>query len=151
MLKRRHFTISWKILAHFSFDGIDTSQKSWSRGNKRLEKSSAQIKSKWRSVWQLIRLIGNRTGTWVVRKRAGCKDGQRFANLQQPASTICGTISGNVSRHKIAKTLKIPPSTVHDIIRRFREPHWWTQGHFQKSLSEETLILGETLHVSASC
>ena len=29
MLKLRHFTISWKILAHFEFDSSNTSQKSW--------------------------------------------------------------------------------------------------------------------------
>ncbi|KAF3704434.1 hypothetical protein EXN66_Car020123 [Channa argus] len=29
MLKLRHFTISWKISAHFEFDGSNTSHKSW--------------------------------------------------------------------------------------------------------------------------
>ena len=29
MLKLRYFTISWKTLAHFDFDGSNTSQKRW--------------------------------------------------------------------------------------------------------------------------
>ena len=42
-----------------------------------------------------------------------------FTNLWQTASRNCGTISENVPRYKIAKTLKIPPSTVKNI-KRFR-------------------------------
>ena len=40
MLKLRHFTISWKILAHVDFDGSNTSKKKkkLEQVNKRLEK-----------------------------------------------------------------------------------------------------------------
>ena len=48
-------------------------------------------------------------------------DGQRLTNLQQSASKNCGTILKNVPQCKTAKSLKIPPSTIHNIIKRFIE------------------------------
>ena len=53
-LKLRHFLISLKILAHFDFDGSNTSQKSWNWGNKGLENDLLLIKNKWRSIYDQL-------------------------------------------------------------------------------------------------
>ncbi len=48
------------------------------------------------------------------------QDGKRITNSPNAAAKNSGAISG-VSQRKIAKSLKLSSSTVHNIIQRFRE------------------------------
>ena len=60
MFKLINFILSLEIFTHFDFDGCNTFQKSWDRGNKGLGKlKDAQKKTIW-SIPLMNRLIGNR-------------------------------------------------------------------------------------------
>ncbi len=49
------------------------------------------------------------------------QDGKRITNSPNAAAKNSGAISEGVSQRKIAKSLKLSSSTVHNIIQRFRE------------------------------
>ncbi len=56
-----------------------------------------------------------------VLERQRSKDGQKLSNLWKTALKECGILQNNVPQCQIAKALRILSSTVHHIIKRFRE------------------------------
>ncbi len=125
MLKVRHFEMSCQILAHFGFMRATHSKKVGTGSNKRPEKLNVHIRNSWRTNLQLIRSIG----TWLGIKRAsqsGSVSQKSRWEEDHQFPQCCGEkiveqYQKGVSQRKIAKSLKLSSSTVHNIIQRFRE------------------------------
>ncbi len=124
MLKVRHFEMSCQILAHLDFMRATHSKKVGTGSNKRPEKLNVHIRNSWRTNLQLIRSLA----TWLGIKRASqsgslsqksrWEEDHQFPNAAVKNS---GAISERSFSEKIAKSLKLSSSTVHNIIQRFRE------------------------------
>ncbi len=103
----------------------DTHSKKVGTGsNKRPEKLNAHIRNSWRTNLQLIRSIGNMIGYKKSLSEWQClrsQDGKRITNSPNAATKNSGANQKGVSQRKIAKSLKLSSSTVHNIIQRFRE------------------------------
>uniref|UniRef100_A0A8C1G2M4 Transposase n=1 Tax=Cyprinus carpio TaxID=7962 RepID=A0A8C1G2M4_CYPCA len=95
------------------------SKKVGTGSNKRLEKLNVHIRNSWRTSLQLIRSIEPLRVAVSLRSQ----DGQRITNSPNAAAKNSGAISESlrVSQRKIAKSLKLSSSTVHNIIQRLRE------------------------------
>ncbi len=124
MLKVRHYEMSCQILAHFGF-GATHSKKVGTGSNKRLEKLNVHIRNSWRTNLQLIRSIGDMIGYKKSLSEWQClsevKMGRGSPIPPMLRRKIVEQYQKGVSQRKIAKSLKLSSSTVHDIIQRFRE------------------------------
>ncbi len=125
MLKVRHFEMSCQILAHFGFHESYTFQKVGTGSNKRPEKLNVHIRNSWRTNLQLIRSIGNMIGYKKSLSEWQClsevKMGRGSPIPPMLRRKIVEQYQKGVSQRKIAKSLKLSSSTVHNIIQRFRE------------------------------
>ncbi len=111
----------WLIL---DFMRAKHSKKVGTGSNKRPEKLNVHIRNSWRTNLQLIRSIGNMIGykkslsEWQCLSEVKMEEDHHFPQC-------CGENSGayqkGVSQRKIAKSLKLSSSTMHNIIQRFRE------------------------------
>ncbi len=112
----------WLIL---DFMRATTFQKVGTGSNKRPEKLNVHIRNSWRTNLQLIRSIGNMIGYKKSLSEWQClsevKMGRGITNSPNAAAKNSGAISEGVSQRKIAKSLKLSSSTLHNIIQRFRE------------------------------
>ncbi len=109
----------WLIL---DFMRATHSKKVGTGSNKRPEKLNVHIRNSWRTNLQLIRSIGNMIGYKKSLSEWQClsevKMGRGSPMLRQK---IVEQYQKGVSQRKIAKSLKLSSSTVHNIIQRFRE------------------------------
>uniref|UniRef100_A0A8C1ZAB2 Tc1-like transposase DDE domain-containing protein n=1 Tax=Cyprinus carpio TaxID=7962 RepID=A0A8C1ZAB2_CYPCA len=101
------------------------SKKVGTGSNKRPEKLNVHIRNSWRTNLQLIRSIGNMIGYKKSLSEWQClsevKMGRRSPIPPMLWQKIVEQYQKGVSQRKIAKSLKLSSSTVHNIIRRFRE------------------------------
>ncbi len=93
--------------------------------NKRPEKLNVHIRNSWRTNLQLIRSIGNMIGYKKSLSEWQClsevKMGRGSPIPPMLRRKIVEQYQKGVSQRKIAKSLKLSSSTVHNIIQRFRE------------------------------
>ncbi len=113
----------WLIL---DFMRATHSKKVGTGSNKRPEKLNVHIRNSWRTNLQLIRSIGNMIGYKKEPLRVAVslrsQDGKGITNSPNAAAKkIVEQCQKGVSQRKIAKSLKLSSSTVHNIIQRFRE------------------------------
>ncbi len=92
------------------------------RGRKSL---NVHIRNSWRTNLQLIRSIGNMIGIKRASQSGSVSQKSRWEEDHQ-FPQCCGEkiveqYQKGVSQRKIAKSLKLSSSTVHNIIQRFRE------------------------------
>ncbi len=112
----------WLIL---DFMRATHSKKVGTGSNKRPEKLNVHIRNSWRTNLQLIRSIGNMIwykkslSEWQLSLRS--QDGKRITNSPMLWRKIVEQYQKGVSQRKIAKSLKLSSSTVHNIIQRFRD------------------------------
>uniref|UniRef100_A0A8C1YXG6 Tc1-like transposase DDE domain-containing protein n=1 Tax=Cyprinus carpio TaxID=7962 RepID=A0A8C1YXG6_CYPCA len=92
------------------------SKKVGTGSNKRPEKLNVHIRNSWRTNLQLIRSIGNMAGY-----KKSLSEWQDHQFPQCCRKKIVEQYQKGVSERKIAKSLKLSSSTVHNIIQRFRE------------------------------
>ncbi len=101
------------------------SKKVGTGSNKRPEKLNVHIRNSWRTNLQLIRSIGNMIGYKKSLSEWQClsevKMGRRSPIPPMLRRKIVEQYQKGVSQRKIAKSLKLSSSTVHNIIQRFRE------------------------------
>ncbi len=101
------------------------SKKVGTGSNKRPEKLNVHIRNSWRTNLQLIRSIGNMIGyekslsEWQCLSEVKMGRGSPIPPMLQ--RKIVEQYQKGVSQRKIAKSLKLSSSTVHNIIQRFRE------------------------------
>ncbi len=125
MLKVRHFEMSCQILAHFGIHESYTFKKVGTGSNKRPEKLNVHIRNSWRTNLQLL----GQLATWLGIKRASqsgsVSQKSRWEEITNSPPMLRRKIveqyQKGVSQRKIAKSLKLSSSTVHNIIQRFRE------------------------------
>ncbi len=112
----------WLIL---DFMRATHSKKVGTGSNKRLEKLNVHIRNSWRTNLQLIRSIGNMIGYKKSLSEWQClsevKMGRGSPIPPMLRRKIVEQYQNGVSQRKIAKSLKLSSSTVHNIIQRFRE------------------------------
>ncbi len=112
----------WLIL---DFMRATHSKKVGTGSNKRPEKLNVHIKNSWRTNLQLIRSIGNMIGYKKSLSEWQClsevKMGRGSPIPPMLRRKIVEQYQKGVSQRKIAKSLKLSSSTVHNIIQRFRE------------------------------
>ncbi len=117
--------MSCQILAHFGFHESYTFQKVGTGRNKRPQKLNVHIRNSWRTNLQLIRSIGNMIGYKKILSEWQClsevKMGRGSPIPPMLRRKIVEQYQKGVSQRKIAKSLKLSSSTVHNIIQRFRE------------------------------
>ncbi len=93
--------------------------------NKRLETLNVHIRNSWRTNLQLIRSIGNMIGYKKSLSEWHClsevKMGRGSPIPLMLRRKIVEQYQKGVSQRKIAKSLKLSSSTVHNIFQRFRE------------------------------
>ncbi len=123
MLKVRHFDAKyWLIL---DFMKATHSKKVGTGSNKRPEKLNVHIRNSWRTNLQLFRSIGNMIGYKKNLSEWQCllevKMGRGSPIPPMLRRKIVEQYQKGVSQRKIAKSLKLSSSTVHNIIQRFRE------------------------------
>ncbi len=110
------FWISWEL--HIP-------KKVGTGSNKRPEKLNVHIRNSWRTNLQLIRSIGNMIGYKKSLSEWQClsevKMGRGSPIPPMLRRKIVEQYQKGVSQRKIAKSLKLSSSTVHNIIQRFRE------------------------------
>ncbi len=101
------------------------SKKVGTGSNKRLEKLNVHIRNSWRNNLQLIRSIGNMIGYKKSLSEWQClsevKMGRGSPIPPMLRRKIVEQYQKAVSQRKIANSLKLSSSTVHNIIQRFRE------------------------------
>ncbi len=101
------------------------SKKVGTGSNKRPEKLNVHIRNSWRTNLQLIRSIGNMIGYKKSLSEWQClsevKMGRGLPIPPMLRRKIVEQYQKGVSQRKIAKSLKLSSSTVHNIIQRFRE------------------------------
>ncbi len=101
------------------------SKKVGTGSNKRPEKLNVHIRNSWRTNLQLIRSIGNMIGYKKSPSEWQClsevKMGRGSPIPPMLRRKIVEQYQKGVSQRKIAKSLKLSSSTVHNIIQRFRE------------------------------
>uniref|UniRef100_A0A9J8CSW9 Transposase n=1 Tax=Cyprinus carpio carpio TaxID=630221 RepID=A0A9J8CSW9_CYPCA len=101
------------------------SKKVGTGSNKRPEKLNVHIRNSWRTNLQLIRSIGNMIGYKKSLSEWQClsevKMGRGSPIPPMLRRKIVEQKQKGVSQRKIAKSLKLSSSTVHNIIQRFRE------------------------------
>ncbi len=101
------------------------SKKVGTGSNKRPEKLNVYIRNSWRTNLQLIRSIGNMIGYKKSLSEWQClsevKMGRGSPIPPMLRRKIVEQYQKGVSQRKIAKSLKLSSSTVHNIIQRFRE------------------------------
>ncbi len=112
----------WLIL---DFMRATHSKKVGTGSNKRPEKLNVHIRNSWRTNLQLIRSIGNMIGYKKSLSEWQClSEGKMARGSPIPPMLwrkIVEQYQKGVSQRKIAKSLKLSSSTVHNIIQRFRE------------------------------
>ncbi len=112
----------WLIL---DFMRATHSKKVGTGSNKRPEKLNVHIRNSWRTNLQLIRSIGNMIGYKKSLSEWQClsevKMGRGSPIPPMLWRKIVEQYQKGVSQRKIAKSLKLSSSTVHNIIQRFRE------------------------------
>ncbi len=112
----------WLIL---DFMRATHSKKVGTGSNKRPEKLNVHIRNSLRTNLQLIRSIGNMIGYKKSLSEWQClsevKMGRGSPIPPNAAVKNSGAISERSFSEKIAKSLKLSSSTVHNIIQRFRE------------------------------
>ncbi len=112
----------WLIL---DFMRATHSKKVGTGSNKRPEKLNVHIRNSWRPNLQLIRSIGNMIGYKKSLSEWQClsevKMGRGSPTPPMLRRKIVEQYQKGVSQRKIAKSLKLSSSTVHNIIQRFRE------------------------------
>lgn len=105
--------------------GATHSEKVGTGSNKRPGKLNVHKRNSWRTNLWLIRWIGNMIGYKKSFSEWQClsevKMGRGSPIPQMLWQKIVEQYQKGVSRRKIAKSLKLPSSTVHNIIQRFRE------------------------------
>ncbi len=112
----------WLIL---DFMRATHSKKVGTGSNKRPEKLNVHIRNSWRTNLQLIRSIGNMIGykkslsEWQCLSEVKMGRGSPIPPMMR--RKIVEQYQKGVSQRKIAKSLKLSSSTVHNIIQRFRE------------------------------
>uniref|UniRef100_A0A9J8B2T7 Tc1-like transposase DDE domain-containing protein n=1 Tax=Cyprinus carpio carpio TaxID=630221 RepID=A0A9J8B2T7_CYPCA len=101
------------------------SKKVGTGSNKRPEKLNVHIRNSWRTNLQLIRSNGN-----MIGYKKSCSAWQCLSEVKMGRGSpippmlrrkIVAQYQKGVSQRKIAKSLKLPSSTVHNIIQSFRE------------------------------
>ncbi len=101
------------------------SKKVGTGSNKRPEKLNVHIRNSWRTSLQLSRSIGNMIGYKKSLSEWQClsevKMGRGSPIPPMLRRKIVEQYQKAVSQRKIAKSLKLSSSTVHNIIQRFRE------------------------------
>ncbi len=109
----------------FDFMRATHSKKVGTGSNKRPEKLNVHIRNSWRTNLQLIRSIGNMIGYKKSLSEWQClsevKMGRGSPIPPMLRRKIVEQYQKGVSQRKIAKSLKLSSSTVHNIIQRFRE------------------------------
>ncbi len=112
----------WLIL---DFMRATHSKKVVTGSNKRPEKLNVHIRHSWRTNLQLIRSIGNMIGYKKCLSEWQClsevKMGRGSPIPPMLRQKVVEQYQKGVSQRKIAKSLKLSSSTVHNIIQRFRE------------------------------
>ncbi len=122
MLKVKCHAKYWLIL---DFMRATHSKKVGTGSNKRPEKLNVHIRNSWRTNLQLIRSIGNMIGyknslsEWQCLSEVKMGRGSPIPLMLR--RKIVAQYQKGVSQRKIAKSLKLSSSTVHNIIQRFRE------------------------------
>ena len=125
MFKLINFYFFGKIIINLEFDGCNTFQRSWDRWPKSLRKlRNAHQTPVWKFP-QVNRLIGNRWVPWVGINELLSHSQAKMAR----GSPLCGQLrekiveqfKNNVPQRTSARNLGISSSTVHNIIKRFRE------------------------------
>ncbi len=112
----------WLIL---DFMRATHSKKVGTGSNKTPEKLNVHIRNSWRTNLQLIRSIGNMIGykkslsEWQCLSEVKMARGSPIPPMLR--RKIVEQYQKGVSQRKIAKSLKLSSSTVHNIIQRFRE------------------------------
>ncbi len=112
-------------MPNIGFHESYTFQKVGTGSNKRPEKLNVHIRNSWRTNLQLIRSIGNMIGNKKSLSEWQClsevKMGRGSPIPPMLRRKIVAQYQKGVSQRKIAKSLKLSSSTVHNIIQRFRE------------------------------
>ncbi len=106
----------WLIL---DFMRATHSKKVGTGSNKRTEKLNVHTRNSWRTNLQLIRSIGNMIGYKKCLSEVKMGRGSPIPPMLR--RKIVEQYQKGVSQRKIAKSLKLSSSTVHNIIQRFRE------------------------------
>ncbi len=121
----RHLKCHAKYWLILDFMRATHSKKVGTGSNKRPEKLNVHIRNSWRTNLQLIRSIGNMIGykkslsEWQCLSEAKMGRGSPIPPMLR--RKIVEQYQKGVSQRKIAKSLKLSSSTVHNIIQRFRE------------------------------
>ncbi len=114
-----------KYWLNLDFMRATHSKKVGTGSNKRPEKLNVHIRNSWRTNLQLIRSIGNMIGYKKSLSEWQClsevKMGRGSPIPPMLRRKIVEQFQKGVSQRKIAKSLKLSSSTVHNIIQRFRE------------------------------
>ncbi len=118
----------WNVGFHFEildFMRATHSKKVGTGSNKRPEKLNVHIRNSWRTNLQIIRSIGNMIGYKKSLSEWQCLSDVKMGRGSPIPSMLRRKIveqyQKGVSQRKIAKSLKLSSSTVHNIIQRFRE------------------------------
>ncbi len=121
MLKVRHFKCHAKYWLILDFMRATHSKKVGTGSNKRPEKLNVHIRNSWRTNLQLIRSIGNMIGYKKSLSELQClsevKMGRGSPIPPMLRRKIVEQYQKGVSQRKIAKSLKLSSSTVHNIIQ----------------------------------
>ncbi len=146
----------WLIL---DFMRATHSKKVGTGSNKRPEKLNVHIRNSWRTNLQLIRSIGNMIGykkslsEWQCLSEVKMERGSPIPPMLR--RKIVEQYQKGVSQRKIAKSLKLSSSTVHNIIQRFRESGTISvrKGQGRKTIldARDLRALRRTLHHIQEC
>lgn len=102
------------------------SEKSWKKAKKRLKRSVVLNRSNWTNIlnWKQVsnmnrhkKSILKRESIWEVKMGRSSP----ICEKQKLHLKIVENFESNVPQCKVGKILNISPSTVHNIIQRFRE------------------------------
>ncbi len=129
MFKQIHFTLLSTKWAHFKFDACYRSQKKLARGQQRAEKARhfekiqpgehlATNEVNWH---QVCNMISYKRDVLEKQSLSEVKMGRGSPICERVCKKIVEYFKNNVPQCQIAKALQISSSTVHDIIKRFRE------------------------------
>ncbi len=133
MFKQRHFTLVCTKLTHFKFDACYRSQKSWHEGNNGLKNKEIWNIFSWEISgtehlatnqvnWhQVCNMISYKRDVIERQSLSEVKVGRGSPICERVCKKIVEYFKNNLPQRQIAKALQISSSTVHNIIKRFRE------------------------------
>ena len=126
MFKLINLIVFCQIIINLEFHGCNMSSRSWERWQKILRKLRKTHQTR---IWNIPHVIRLRWGPWLGIKGAPpnmlshlqARMGRGSSLCPQLREKIVEQFKNIISQSKIARNLGISTSTVHNIIKRFRE------------------------------